>query len=152
MTAKWHKLRQLTRGERRQLARAWGHLPLLAVAVKLCGFRRCQKWLAARAKPAARPTGDPLSYARQTARLVRLAGRYSLVPARCLPQSLLLWHWLQRAGLDSVICLGARQEAGRLYAHAWVEYAGEPLAEAADVRRSSVPFTAAGVKPAERPR
>jgi hypothetical protein len=96
--------------------------------------------------------GDPLRYARQTARLVRVAGRYSLVPARCLPQSLLLWHWLQRAGLESVICLGARQAAGRLYAHAWVEYAGEPLAEAADVRRSSVPFTAAGVKPAQGPR
>ena len=135
------KLWQLSRHERGSLVRGLWCLPLLALALRFYGWRRCRQWLEQRAGRLPAVVVDELAYAQQTARIVHLAGRYSVVKARCLPQSLLLWYWLRQAGLDSELCFGAHKAAGTLEAHAWVEYQGVPLAEAVNVRQYSVPFT-----------
>ncbi len=134
------KFRRLSGHERGHLARGLICLPLLALALRFYGWRRCRQWLEQRAGCLPAAVVDVLAYAQQTARIVHLAGRYSVVKARCLPQSLLLWYWLRQAGLDSELCFGAHKAAGTLEAHAWVEYQGVPLAEAVNVRQYSVPF------------
>ena len=71
-------------------------------------------------------------------RIARLAGlilRRDLWIYRpnCLKRSLLLYHFLRRAGYDVQFCMGVRpgkQAADeRLDGHAWLEYRGAPFQE-----------------------
>jgi hypothetical protein len=51
----------------------------------------------------------------------------------CLPRSLTLQALLRRYGMEADLRIGVRWEAGELRAHAWVEQAGNPVGEPADV-------------------
>jgi len=72
--------------------------------------------------------------------MVHLAARHCPVTAQCLPQSLVLWWLLRRAGVASELRIGVRKQAGRLEAHAWVELSGWSLNQPGDGQASFTPF------------
>lgn len=125
------KLRCLTAAEVGTLLEAALLLPLTALAFRALGFRR---WLTTLARfcPSGVERGRPsdLVRARNAARLVGAAAA-RLAPAdSCLSQAVVLWWLLRRQGLDGEVRLGVRKQAGRLQAHAWIEYRGLTLGSA----------------------
>lgn len=63
-----------------------------------------------------------------------VAGR-SVVGARCLGRSLVLWFLLRRRGIDAELVLGAvANGTSEFLAHAWVEVDGKPVNDTPDVR------------------
>jgi len=75
-------------------------------------------------------TPGELQQAERLAQLASIAGRRGVAPARCLSQALLLRALLRRRGLDAVLQVGVRKDAGEFDAHAWVELDGHTLAQA----------------------
>jgi hypothetical protein len=80
-----------------------------------------------------RGEGDSGALAPQEiARLVDAAA--SLLRVRCLPRSLVLWHFLRHRSASAAVRLGVSKLAdGSLSAHAWLEFDGLPLNEHTDV-------------------
>ena len=128
-------------------------LPLLAAAMKLCGFRRSYstlRWASAgRVQRAARrhdATSTPRSTEGQrvphhVAALVVHVNRHVLpYQSKCLLESTALWYLLRRRGYPAELLLGARTLLGPFEAHAWVELEGEVLNDSADVRNIYEPF------------
>ena len=60
--------------------------------------------------------------------------------SRCLLESLALLWLLRRAGVAATLVLGVRTLMGPFEAHAWVEYDGLVLNDAAAVRGIYEPF------------
>ena len=140
----WSKLWRLSPAERLALAQAQALLPLTALALQVGGFRRCQALLARLAPAPAAPAGGgeaaALGRARAVARMVEAAARRGPFHATCLPRSLALWLLLRRRGIDGDLRIGVRKEAGRLQAHAWVEWRGVVLNDGGDVRTRFAAF------------
>jgi hypothetical protein len=105
-------------------------LPAVAALLRMRGMESSRAWLARRGTIAA---GEGSALApREIATLVGAAG--TLLRARCLPRSLVLWHFLRDRGTPVEIRLGVAKRAdGSLSAHAWVEFDGSPLNEGADL-------------------
>jgi hypothetical protein len=105
-------------------------LPAVAALLRLRGMERSRAWLD-RLGPFA--AGDASALApREIAALVGAAG--ALLRARCLPRSLVLWHFLRDRGTSAEIRLGVAKRAdGSLSAHARVEFGGVPLNEGAEL-------------------
>jgi hypothetical protein len=122
-------------------------LPLIAVSVRVRGFIGTQAALERllpvrndRARPANVDTSNSVS---RTARMIRAAARYGMVRSTCLEKSLALWCLLRRQGIASSVRIGTRKSAGRLEAHAWVEFEGRALNEPAELREHYAVFYAA---------
>lgn len=114
------------------------------LGLRLAGFRR---WKAVLALFAPGPTTfdgakDPAlaDSAREIARLEQTAARHLFFRANCLEQSLTLWWLLHRRGIAAELRIGARKEAGRFEAHAWVEFDGAILSDAGEEHLHFVPF------------
>lgn len=142
---RWHHLqrfRQLARAEQWLLLQALCWLPLMHGGVRLCGFKRgCQlltRW-SAHDNPMPHPDQVALTI-QQCEQALRLAIQYGLYPGNCLSRSLTLWWLLRRQGVDSELRIGVRIVAGRFQAHAWIEYAGQPLYEVQDVHQHYTAF------------
>ncbi len=105
-------------------------LPAVAALLRARGMERTRAWLD-RLGPLA--AGDASALApREIATLVDAAG--ALLQARCLPRSLVLWHFLRDRAASAEIRLGVAKRAdGGLSAHAWVEFDGAPLNEGSDL-------------------
>lgn len=126
------------------------NLSLISVLLRLFGFRRVYLALGSNAERAAArrtPTepnasGDgELAAARGYAALViRVNRRISPLEAGCLVESLTLWWGLRRRGVRAELRLGVRTLAGSLQSHAWVEYQGHPLNDAADIGQVFAPL------------
>lgn len=116
-------------------------LPTVAVLLRARGMARTTALLERLGRYA---ETDPDTLApREIARLVNAAA--SILGARCLPRSLLLWNLLRRRGTPVEIRLGVSKPAdGKLSAHAWVELDGLPLYDGADVfgRYAALPASA----------
>ena len=90
---------------------------------------------------------DPATKRRLVSRAlwaVDVASRRGLVAGTCLSRSLTLRDLLARRGIDTALRIGVSKELQRLSAHAWVEYEGEPLNDAPDVRTRFAPLERAG--------
>lgn len=156
------KLRALSWQECRLLVQASLLLPLTALVVRTFGVGHWQRVLA-RHTPFKKTSNSDLRFAtakstgisddagegssaiqkaRVIAKTVRGSARHGIYHANCLEQSLVLWWLLARNGIESELRFGARKEEFRLEAHAWVEYCGVPLNEAADVHEQFRPFEA----------
>ncbi|MFI5329492.1 MAG: lasso peptide biosynthesis B2 protein [Desulfobaccales bacterium] len=126
------------------LAQAFLTLPLIAVGLLWPGFRRLHaclvRWQRPAGHPGPEPGAGPWPQACVTARLVRIAARYSLIRLNCLPKSLALWWLLHRQGIGSDLRIGVTPKEGRLEAHAWVEFQGVPLNDQDDVHERFAPF------------
>ena len=105
-------------------------LPAVAALLRLRGMERTRTWLD-RLGPFA--AGDASALAPfEIAALVGAAA--GLLHARCLPRSLVLWHFLRDCATSAEIRLGvAKRSDGSLSAHAWVEFDGLPLNDGSDV-------------------
>ena len=126
-------------------------LPLVDIGLRLATWQRCRQWAERWAKsgPLA---GWNYPAPHRMVWLVERAARHCPWPATCLRRSLLLWAFLLRSGVASELRLGFRNPDGQFEAHAWVEWNGVPLNDAADVRsRYAVPeqaLAAADANPA----
>ena len=130
-------------------------LPVTALSIKVLGVQRWQNALAMlsrtgkdssansslNAEPAVFSKELKIQEARQIARLVRAAANHGLYSANCLEQSLVLSCLLERHGLESKICFGARKEEDQLQAHAWAECLGIALNEDRGVEERYAPFS-----------
>ncbi len=120
----WHKLRELTPTERRELFEAVRRV--IAASLVL-------RWRQARSLPrdtrasAAGDRSDHFERARGLARLVEIAAARSPLRARCLERSLALSKMLRARGIDHELHVGVRKEGAALEAHAWVECGGHSL-------------------------
>jgi hypothetical protein len=112
-------------------------IPVFALLVRSMALPR----LLARVECAREDAGLHLRVPEATAlgRAVNIAAARGPWPAKCLTRSLVL-HWLlQRRGILSVLRIGVAN-ADAFRAHAWVECAGVPVNDRADVATFFTPF------------
>jgi hypothetical protein len=138
LNTKLAKFNALSWPERRTLLAAMAWLPLFWIGLHVLGLRRFQAWQQ-RDNP---PTESALTQDEivRIATLVNIAARHVPFPATCLTRSLLLRWMLQRRGVASQLRIGVRMNQGILDAHAWVEYAGNPINDRLDVGEQFTPF------------
>ena len=86
------------------------------------------------------PSNATTVVATRLARWVAAAARRHLHPMYCLPRAIVLRHLLRCRGISSRLRIGVRRFPNRLGAHAWVELAGRPLAEAPSVGERYLPL------------
>lgn len=126
-------LRALTREQWLVVCESLLLLPGVQLSLRIRGFTRTAGTLARRSQRRAVPA-HPRD-ARPLGEAVGLVAGRSVVGARCLGRSLVLWFLLRRRGVDAELVIGAEApRGGELPAHAWVEVAGEPVNDALDVR------------------
>jgi hypothetical protein len=118
--------------QRKLLGLACG-LPVVELSLRYLGARRTASWLSRAIKPGAihPPAAAELQQADRLAHLAAIAGRRGILEARCLSQAMLVRAVLRRRGLDAVLQVGVRRDAGQFDAHAWVELDGHTLAQVA---------------------
>src|SRR5689334_3245301 len=93
---RWQKLRALSWADRCLLLRAVIWLPVMGLALRCFGVRRCQALFGRRSTSKNVPaTDENVEVARGMARLVRIAATHGFYSANCLERSLLLWSWLR---------------------------------------------------------
>lgn len=105
-------------------------LAAIHIALALLGYRRTRRAVESLSQRRSTHPASPedLSAAQRLARLAAIAGRHGAVHASCLRQSLLLYGWLRRRGLDPQLHLGMKPDAHAPFsAHAWVELDGQRL-------------------------
>jgi hypothetical protein len=140
----WHKFHQLSWLERWLLVQALLLLPLIALALRLFGFRPLHTALAnltsTNCRLVSNKTQAALAQAYSTVRIVRAAIWYGPYHANCLQQSLVLWWLLRCQGIESDLRIGVRKQASRFEAHAWVEYLGLALNDSSDVYQRFAAF------------
>ena len=118
-------------------------LALTGLALRIVDFRRWQGLLA-RTAPNPPRLGDVseslLDRCRRIARIQRsVAGRLPF-QTNCLEQASVLWWLLRRRGIAAEMRIGARKEAARFEAHAWVEVGGVRFSEAGEGHPRFIPF------------
>ncbi|TAK34832.1 MAG: lasso peptide biosynthesis B2 protein [Chloroflexota bacterium] len=138
----------LSNSDRWLYLRAFAHLVVIDVGLKLLGYQRVLE----KARPIADPercsvSKDDYRRARRYARVIESASHHHFIRAQCLHRSLGLHHWLLSEGLPSELRIGVRKEHGALAAHAWVELAGYVVHEEA---ASVAPFTPLGNDPGKK--
>lgn len=140
----WNRFWRLSGFERGVALEAALALPASWVGLRLAGFRR---WKAALDRLAPRPFAsahvsdqDQLDAARKIARVQQSVARHLFFQASCLEQSLTLLWLLQTRGIGAELRIGARKEARRFEAHAWVERNGVVLSDAGENHLHFVPF------------
>jgi hypothetical protein len=111
-------------------------LPCVRVLLWTLGYRRTMRLLSTRVQHPRQGTGtavpDPVA---EIASAVTAVARLAPFRSRCLARSITIWWLCRRRGFDTDVLIGvAPPEAGRLPAHAWVEYRGVPLNDTPDVR------------------
>lgn len=121
--------RALNWRERGALAMCACGLAGIHLALALLGYKRTRRVVEALSQRKNRraATENELAAARRLAQLAAIAGRHGAVEATCLRQSLLLYGWLRRRGLNPQLQLGIKPADGPFQAHAWVELGGARL-------------------------
>ena len=107
-------------------------LPLLArteVSLRRRGFARTQAMLGHGLSDGARPCQPAVGGERieDLSWALACAARLLPGPPTCLAQSLALWAWLRRDGVESRVRIGIRRVHGQIEAHAWVEVEGHTI-------------------------
>src|SRR6476646_4847846 len=135
----WHSL---SKGDRALVIRAMFLLPVVAGSLKTVGLRRTQSWLGRNVLgPTVAPTGQTRANVRRAAQMVAVACRRQPLHSNCLPRTIVLWSLLQRRGIGTDVRIGVRYNTQRQFeSHAWLEWQGEVLNDAADVARQDLPF------------
>jgi Transglutaminase-like superfamily len=140
----WNRFWRLSGFERGVALEAALALTASWVGLRLAGFRRWKAaldWLAPRPVVCAHVSEqDQIGRARDIARVQQSVARHLLFRPNCLEQSLTLLWLLQARGIAADLRIGARKEAGRFEAHAWVELGGAILSDAGEGHLHFVPF------------
>jgi hypothetical protein len=130
---KLQRFRALSASEKKAFLGAMALHPLFWIGLHTLGYARLQHWVDRASS--VRPTLDntDLDQLLALGRVVNVAARHAFGPATCLSRSLVLRWLLQRRGIETQLRIGVRLAGGELDAHAWVEHAGVPLNDSADV-------------------
>jgi hypothetical protein len=137
----WHGL---SKSDRALVINAVFLLPIVATSLKTVGLQRTQSWLTRNSLgPMVPPTKQTRANVRRTAQMVAVACRRHPLRSNCLPRTIVLWSLLRRRGIDADVRIGVRRDTeGAVKAHAWLEWNGEVLNDAADVATQYPPFNA----------
>lgn len=127
--------RDLSLSDYGQLLGCWVLLLGADLALRLLPFRLVERLAAPPARRLELPPEAAGAWVIRMHRLVGIAARRHLYPMTCLRRSLVLRWLLGRAGIPTALRLGVRREGKALEAHAWVEYAGQPVGEPEDLER-----------------
>lgn len=142
MVEKWRGFRRLTGFERGIVVEAAAVLAVTWAGLRLAGFRRWKTalaWLAPSVETG--PSGSAaLESARVIARMDSAAARNLFFHASCLEKSMVLWWLLRSRGIPAELRVGARKQAERFEAHAWVEFEGTVLNDFSETHLHFVPF------------
>lgn len=129
--------------ERWLLVQAMAALPLMSLALRTIGLRRCylalQRLVPARGE-CVLSERDGCHRGTQIGRLVRVAATHGLIRGSCLAQSLTIWWLLRRQGIPASLRIGVRKHNGRLEAHAWTEHQHRVLNDDANIAMRFSPF------------
>jgi hypothetical protein len=144
MMRTWRAFWRLSGFERGIVLEAITALTMTWAGLRLAGFRRWKSvlaWLASSRPPTA-SAQDPglLDFVRAIARMEEAAARRLFFHPNCLEKSLVLWWLLRVRGISADLSVGARKEADRFEAHAWVESAGIVLSGPNVAQLHFVPF------------
>jgi hypothetical protein len=156
MMGAWRRFWRLDSDERWAVGNAAFWLSATWIAIRVLGFRRWKNALAGclpalpegsiPSNTSPSNAGDLLSRARATARWHSAAARHLFIHTNCLEQSTALWFVLRRRGIAAKIRFGARKQAERLEAHAWVECLNVALDEDQGEHVHFRPFEGAAVR------
>ena len=142
-----HQLQQLTLSEWWILLIAMLFLPLIALSLHWKGYQWTRSWLAKRIPEnlnTSVSTEEQLETAISISRMVSVAANHGPYHANCLKKALVAWWLLGRRGIHTELAIGVNKEADEFNAHAWLEYEGNILIDADDVRER---FSAFDSKP-----
>lgn len=144
MMQRWRRFRRLSGFERGVVLEAAAGLLISWLAVRLLGSRVCryfEKRLAARNSWNSKSgEADTLGVARRIAHLDAVTATNLCFRTTCLEQSLVLCRMLRNRGISADLRIGARKEANRFEAHAWVEFDGTALDGGETEHLHFVPF------------
>lgn len=119
------QLKALSLEEWRMLLYAMILLPLVALSLRMKGFKRTQysmRRFVLQEANLPEPGEAEIGTARIIARMVAVAAGHGVYRANCLKQALVLWWMLARRGIKSEIVFGVQKDAVEDFnAHAWVE-------------------------------
>jgi Transglutaminase-like superfamily len=139
----WNRFWRLSGFERGVALEAVVALTASSVGLRLAGFRRWRAALDALARPivpAQVSEQDEFDAAIEIARVEQSVARHLFFRPNCLEQSVALLWLLETRGIQAELRIGARREAERFEAHAWVERNGVILSEAGENHLHFVPF------------
>lgn len=145
--ATWRNFWRLTGFERRVALEAAMGLTLTWVGLRLAGFRRWKRLLERLAERSAPTNSSPEEITRITVLMEEAAARNLLFRTTCLEQSLVLWWLLRRRGVGADLLIGARKDANRFEAHAWVEFDGAALNSSGEKHLHFIPFEGQATTP-----
>jgi hypothetical protein len=131
----WDRLRALSGRERGLLVAAALLLPAMVGLLPLVGYRRIERVML-RLRAGAPLPADVDARIDVTVQMIHLAAARLPLRSACLSRSLALSTLLRAQGIPADVHLGVRPTDQPLDAHAWVEFAGRPLNETAEVVRS----------------
>jgi Transglutaminase-like superfamily len=145
----WSSYRRLPPGERRLARETAAALLGTRVGLRVGGLRRWKELLVRLAplQPAGSWAGLPaqpeVEAAWRVAAIQEAVSRHLPWQASCLEKSLVLWWQLGRSGITAEMRIGARKEAGRFEAHAWVELGNVVLNDSGETHMHFAPFDGA---------
>jgi hypothetical protein len=130
----WARLRRfsaLPRPAKALFLRAVALLPVIAISLRLRGFRWTQRFLQRFLVEPAGPPSEATSRSRVrwASRMVVAAARNSPIPSTCLERSLALWWLLARQNVTTQFRIGVRKDGNKFAAHAWVERNGVAIGD-----------------------
>jgi hypothetical protein len=138
----WRAFRRLDRGDRRLAIETAAALAATRIGLRVAGLRRWKVALV-RMAPWLAPAGSQqpeIAVAQRVARIQEAVSRHLTWHASCLERSLVLWWQLERRGIAAEVRIGARKEAGRFEAHAWVELGNVVLNDSGEAHLHFAPF------------
>lgn len=150
---KWLRFRRRPVADRQLILRAFVDLQVTAIGLRWFGFQRWRELIERCSRPAdgrhPLPDDSQRKMALRVARAVNSAALHGPADPKCLERSLTLWWMLRREGIAGKLQVGGRKKAGEFEAHAWVEWDGQVLNDAADVREHFAQFDAPIASPAD---
>jgi len=140
----WQGLRRLSGFERGVALEAAVALTVTWAGLRLVGFRRWKRVLAWLAPTIAETSSAQGARQHESARVIsrveESVARHLFIRSNCLERSLVLWWLLRVRGISADLRIGARKDADRFEAHAWVELGGEVISSGNDAHLHFVPF------------
>jgi hypothetical protein len=141
----WRRFWRLSGSERVAALETAAGLIVTWLGLRLAGFRRWKAILEILARTKSAPNSAAegearIATGREASRMAAAAARYLPFRTNCLEQSLVLWWLLRRRGITAELKIGARKEASRFEAHAWVEFEGGVPGGASEEHLHFVPF------------
>jgi len=137
----WRAFWRLAPASRRLAIEAAAGLAATRVGLRFAGLRQWKSLLGRRVVRKVSPsTGTEITAAREIVRIQEAVSRHLTWHPSCLERSLALWWQLNRRGIPAEMRVGARKEAGRFEAHAWVEVGNVVLNDSGETHQHFAPF------------